>query len=91
MPINKTVAALDSTPNYTISGTANTIAIPANCSKIEIIPDALPDTPIYIKWSFGTATAATTTTYDQKINICKPLAEFAVANNCSHISLIVAS
>lgn len=91
IPINSTVAALDTTPNYTITSTANTIAIPAGCSKVEIIPDSIPAVPIYIKRSFWTATDATTTTYDQKVCECKPLAEFAIANNCSHISLVVAS
>lgn len=89
IPLNVTVTALDTTPNNTlVTNTATTIARPTGASKVEIIPDVIPSAPIYIKWSFGTATDATVTTYDQKLSECKPFAEFVRANDCSHISLI---
>ena len=91
VPLNGTVTALDTTPNNTlVASTATTIARPAGSSKVEIIPDVIPATPVYIKWTFGadTGTAATVTTYDQKLCECKPFAEFVRLNNCSHISLI---
>lgn len=89
IPINITVASNNANPTVSVSAsTANTAAIPSWTNKIEIIPDVVPVTPIYIRWSFGLATGldASATAYDQKLSECKSLAEFAVAHNLSHVS-----